>query len=217
MLKAIIFDMDGVIIDDENIHQEAWRILCKRKGISLKQSDFKNNINGKTSKDILTHLFKKELDAEEFEMTSLEKINITIELLKNRMEPTQGLHEILESIYEKKIPMAIATSSRNKFVAFVLDQLNIRKYFKIIATAHDVKIGKPNPEIYLKTAERLQVNPRNCVVFEDSLSGIKSAKAAGMRVIGIATTHPREELNSADLAVKSFNEINIEKLKALFI
>lgn len=215
MLKAIIFDMDGVIIDNESVHQEAWKVFCKRRAISLKQEDFKDNINGKTSKDILTYLYNRELGIEELEIDSLEKIDITIELLQNRMEPTQGLRDILEIIYRKKIPMAIATSSRNKFVDFVLSELNIRKYFKIIVTANDIRLGKPNPEIYLTTAKRLRVNPRDCMVFEDSLSGIESAKAAGMKVVGISTTHPRKELSSADLVLKSFKEVNIKKLKEL--
>jgi beta-phosphoglucomutase-like phosphatase (HAD superfamily) len=100
------------------------------------------------------------------------------------------------------------------YTHFILDGLNIRHFFKQVVTAEEIAHGKPNPEIYLLAAQKLAVTPQNCIAFEDSLSGIKSAQAAGLKVIGITTTHSAEELRIADKIVHSFTEVNLNALTA---
>lgn len=119
----------------------------------------------------------------------------------------------MEELEKERIPLAIATSARKPYTNFILDGLNIRKFFQQIATAEEITKGKPDPEIYLLAANKLGVDPRKCLAFEDALSGIKSAQAAGLKVIGITTTHSAEELKIADKIIDSFKDITIKTLR----
>lgn len=213
MLKAVIFDLNGVVIDDEKIHQKAWRQFCEKNGLNLTKDDYKQKVFGKTAKDTLKHLYNNQLTEEELNQLASERIDIAIELIKNKLKLPNGLRELLLLLNKNKISLAIATSSRKKYVDFVINETKIRKYFKLILTAQDVIIGKPHPEIYLKTAEKLEVYPNDCVVFEDSISGIMAAKKAGMKVIAITTTHAKTELGEADRVISSFIEVDYSMLK----
>lgn len=212
MDKAVIFDMNGVIINDERIHQQSWKILCKKYNIRLTEEEFKNNIFGRTEADTFTYIFHKRLTPSEIEKLSAERVKIVIEIFKPNLALTDGLLQFLKSLKNKKVPIAIATSSRKPYTNFILDNLKIRTYFQKVVTAEDINKGKPDPEIYLLTAKQLSKPPENCVVFEDTLSGIKSAKAAGMQVIAITTTHKAEELSSADRVIRNFTEITADIL-----
>lgn len=213
MLKAVIFDLNGVIIDDEKIHQKAWRQFYEKKGLNLTKNDYKQKVLGRTVKDTLEYLYNYQLTEEELNQLASERIDIAIELVKNKLKLPDGLRKLLVLLNKNKIPLAIATSSRARYVDFVTDEAKIRKHFKFILTAQDVSRGKPHPEIYLKTAEKLEVYPNDCVVFEDSISGIMAAKKAGMKVIAITTTHTKTELNEADKIINSFTEVDCAMLK----
>lgn len=212
MAIAVIFDMNGVIINDERIHQESWKQICKVHNIQLQEEEFKHNVFGRTEKEIFEYLFKRKITEDELETYSNERVDTAISIFKPQLKIASGLDDLLESLQEKNIPMAIATSSRGRYTDFILDGLNIRKYFKVIVCAQDITNGKPDPEIYLKTAEKLGIPTTSCIVFEDTISGIKSAQAAGMKVIAIASTHAKGELGIADKVIDSFNEVNVEAL-----
>jgi len=214
-MQAVIFDMNGVIINDERIHQESWRVYCKKHGFQITEEDFKHNVFGRTEKDTFTYLYNREITPEELEQFSNERVDTAIEIFKPQIKMTEGLQNLLDELLEMNIPMAIATSARKRYFNFIMDQLNIRKYFIVVLTAEDITKGKPDPEIYLETASKLQIEPQNCIVFEDTLSGIKAAKAAGMKVVGIATTHFKEELGLADTVVNNFEKVNLEFLNSV--
>lgn len=213
MLQAVIFDLNGVIIDDEKIHQKAWCQFCEKNGLNLTKDDYKQKVFGKTAKDTLRHLYNNQLTEMELNQLASERIDIAIELIKNKLKLPDGLRKLLVLLNKNKISLAIATSSRMRYVDFVINKAKIRKYFKFILTAQDVNTGKPHPEIYLKTAEKLKVYPNDCVVFEDSISGIMAAKKAGMKVIAITTTHAKTELREADRVISSFIEVDYSMLK----
>lgn len=215
MRKAFIFDMNGVIVNDERFHQASWRKLCEKYGFELTEEEFKHNVFGRTEKDTLNYLFQKQLTDEELEPYLTERVNIAIELYKPEIALTEGLAIFLEDLATHTIPTAIATSARWPYTNFVLDTLNIRKYFNAVVTAEDIQKGKPDPEIYVKAASKLGANPELCVAIEDSVSGIKAAKAAGMYVVGITTTHGKEELGLADRVVDSFKEVTVENLELI--
>lgn len=215
MFQAVIFDMNGVIVNDERIHQESWRQLCQKYGFDLTEDEFKHNIFGRTEADTLTYLFHKQLTPEDIEKYSAERIKIAISIFKPKLALTEGLLQFLQKLQADNIPLAIATSSRKPYTNFILGGLNIRHFFKQVITAEEISKGKPDPLIYLLAARKLSINPKNCVVFEDTISGIKSAHSAGMKVIGITTTHTAEELNIADKIIDSFKNINIGDLTKL--
>ena len=214
-MKAAIFDMNGVIINDERIHQESWRIYCQKHGFHINEEDFKHKVFGRTENDTFSYLYNREITPEELEQFSNERVDTAIEIFKPQIKMTAGLQRLLEELLKENIPIAVATSARKRYFNFIMDELNIRKYFIAVLTAEGIVNGKPDPEIYLKAAGELRIEPADCLVFEDAISGIKAAKAAGMKVVGIATTHSKEELSLADTVVNNFEDVNLNFLNTV--
>jgi beta-phosphoglucomutase len=215
MLQAVVFDMNGVIVNDERFHQEAWRRYVEKHSIKLTEDDFKHFIFGRTEKEVFEYLFKKEMTPEEVAQNSDERVDIAIELFKPHLAPTKGLIDFLQTLQTAHIKIGLATSSRKRYLNFILDGLRLRQYFQVIVTAEDITKGKPDPEIYTKTVQRLGAEPHHSIAIEDSLSGIKSAQAAGMKVVAITTTHTAEELSIANKIVGSFVDISKDDIATL--
>src|SRR6185369_577003 len=167
---------------------------------------------GRRESETFEFLFKRKLSEEEVNKYSNERVDIAIPIFKPIMEATPGLLEFLRYLKDQHVPMALATSSRKRYLEFIFDGLNLWQYFQVIVTSEDVKKGKPDPEVYLKAATQLGIPAEHCLAIEDSLSGIKSAQAAGMKVIGIATTHAPEEILQADKVILSFQQQSFEEL-----
>lgn len=213
---AVIFDMDGVIVDNNFYHKKAWKEFCSRHKFSLTDDEFKKYIYGRINKDILKFLFNRVLSPGEIEDLSEEKEKIYRDIYKQEIKLPEGLNALLLEFKLAGIKIAVASSAPKDNIEFVFENTGIRDLFRIVLTESDIKNGKPDPEIYLKTAELLSIDPGECIVFEDSVSGINSAKNAGMKVIAITTTHPGNELSKADLIINSFLEINLEKLNKVY-
>jgi HAD superfamily hydrolase (TIGR01509 family) len=200
---AFIFDMDGVIVDSNPFHKIALKQFCKKYGHDLSEEQLKEKIYGRTNKDWLVNVFGK-LDEKKLREYADEKEALFRELYKNDVKPVDGLIEFLKKLDAQNIPRAIATSAPRANVDFTLSKTHTEKYFPIILDESFVSKGKPDPEIYLKTAAALKYSPEKCIVFEDSLSGVKAGKSAGCKVVGITTTHSREELNETDWNIDNF-------------
>jgi len=202
-MVAFIFDMDGVIVDSNPFHKISLKQFCKKYGYDLTDEQLRERIYGRTNKDWITNVFGK-LEPEQLKRYGEEKEALFRELYKDDIKPVDGLIAFLEKMDEQKIPRAIATSAPRSNVDFTLSKTVTEKYFSTILDESFVQKGKPDPEIYLKTAAAIKFSPASCIVFEDSLSGVKSAKAAGCKIVGITTTHTREELGETDLVVENF-------------
>jgi len=202
---AVIFDLDGTLIDNNSYHLKSWKKYLENIGRDISEEEYNKNINGRTNKDVIEYIFERKMSEEEILKYTLEKEAVYRELYLPFIKPVEGLTELLEILHEKNIPMAIATSGIQPNIDFMFENLPIKKYFNTVVNSSHISKGKPHPEIYLKTASLLNISPENCLVFEDAVVGINSAKAAGMKVIAIATTHPREELSGADMIVDNFN------------
>lgn len=190
---VFIFDMDGVIVDNAVWHLEAFAEFGKKHGLVQTKEDYTKYF-GNTNQTIMDSLFNTHLSSEKLDTLSKEKETIYRELYRPFIQPVEGLPAFLKNASDLAIPIALATSAPLENVEFTLDSTGLKKYFNIISDASMVKHGKPDPEIYLLTAAKLGVQPSDCIVFEDSIAGIQSALSAGMRVIGVATTHKSEEL-----------------------
>jgi beta-phosphoglucomutase len=208
---AIIFDFNGVIIKDERLHQESWRYICQKYRFTLSEEEFIHKVFGRTEAETFEFLFKKPLSLEALEKLSAERVQYVKSLIKN-IGLTQGFKSFLEQLKSYNIPIGIATSSRRPYLNYVLTVYHLSYLFDVIVSAEDIQKGKPDPEIYIKTAQLLHVKPEKCIVFEDSLSGISSAKSAGMHVIAISTTHNANELRGADQMIEDFSEMSMEKI-----
>ncbi len=204
---AVIFDMDGVIIDSNPFHKISLRQFCEKYGYHLSDQELINKIYGRTNKDWIANLFGA-LSKEELSRYGEEKEALFREIYKNDISALRGLPEFLGSLKEKNIPIAIGTSAPRSNVDFVLASTGLEKYFSVILDESNVEQGKPNPEIYLKVAAKLGYEPSRCIVFEDSLSGVESAQRAGAKVVGVATTHSFDELNHTDFVIQDFMDLD---------
>ncbi|MEJ1236534.1 HAD family phosphatase [Chryseolinea sp. T2] len=203
MAYGFIFDMDGVLIDSNPTHTIALRQFCREHGFELTEQQLREKIYGRTNRDWLLNLFGN-LPDETVKRYAYEKEALFRKIYTD-IKPLEGLLAFLKKMDTLGIPRAIATSAPRANVDFTIEHTGIGPYFKTILDDSFVTIGKPNPEIYLKSAEALGLDPRNCVVFEDSLSGVKAGKAAGCKVVGLTTTHTNEELSETDFNIDNFN------------
>jgi beta-phosphoglucomutase len=200
---AVIFDMDGVIVDNDVYHFRAWGELCKNYGLIEVKSWF-----GNTNPMILRNLFGNAINDEMIRKLGHEKEIIYREIYQSDIKAVNGLIQFLDNLNESGIAIAMATSAPTINVDFVLEHTAIRKYFHRIVDASMIREGKPSPEIYLKAAEVLQLEVSACLVFEDSFHGIESARRAGMKVVGVATTHSAEKLEGTAKNITDFTEIS---------
>ncbi len=213
---AVIFDMDGVIVDNNPFHKKAWQIFCTKYHLEINAGDLIQNVWGRTNEDILNFVFQRNLSHEETLKYAAEKEALYRDLYKTEIKPVSGLLQFLESLKINNIRLGVATSALQDNLDFVLEHIPIRHYFSAMIEGSQLKQGKPDPEVYLKAAKELNVSVENCVAIEDSFSGIKSAISAGMMVVGVTTTHRKEELNMTNLVIKDFTEISYQDIEKLF-
>jgi beta-phosphoglucomutase len=210
-MVAFIFDMDGVIVDSNPFHKLSLKQFCKKYGRDLSEEQLIEKIYGRTNKDWLPNVFGN-LDSEKLRHYADEKEALFRELYKNDIVLVEGLEDFLKKLDAAKIPKAIATSAPRANVDFTLSKTDTEKFFPTILDDSFVSKGKPDPEIYLKAAAALGYKPENCIVFEDSLSGVKAGKAAGCKVVGITTTHTTQELKETDLNINNFIDLDPKTL-----
>ncbi len=213
--QGIIFDLDGTLIDNNAYHIEAWKAFYKKMGLQFSVDEYKNKINGRISKAIFPYVLNKELSDDEISVYDNEKESLYRQLYASHIRPVGGLINFLEQLHKECYPMAVATSGLPPNIDFMFENIDIKKYFRAIINASNITTGKPHPEIFLKAAEALLVNPKKCIAFEDSVAGIRSAKAAGMKVVALTTTHAAEDVQEADLIINDYTEITPEQLVQL--
>ncbi len=210
MDKALIFDMDGVIVNNDRYHCLSWMEFAKQHDKTVGFDEVKSWF-GSTNRTILENLFDNRLDPEQIVRMGREKEEIYRRMYAADIRPVDGLPEFLGSL-GGAYRIGVATSAPTENVEFVLRETGLRAYFEAITDESDIRKGKPDPEIFLKAAGKLGVNPSQCLVFEDSFHGIEAARSAGMHVVGLATTHKPEDLKNTDLVIRNFFEINTQKL-----
>lgn len=208
-IRAVIFDMDGTMIDNMSTHKEAWKEFCSRKCISLSDADFKKKVSGFKNDQIFINLFGNNLSESQIAKYADEKESVYRELYKSKIKEVSGLKDTLLKIKRLSIKLAIATTAPKANRDFTLRELHLNNYFDVILGEEDVKKGKPDPEIYLETAKLLNIKPNSCLVFEDSPAGLQSGKDAGMKVVALTTSHSKEELLDADLIVENFSKLDL--------
>ncbi|MGK7390081.1 MAG: HAD family hydrolase [Candidatus Cyclobacteriaceae bacterium M2_1C_046] len=212
MQIAVLFDMDGVIVDSNPYHKLAFKAFLEQYNIELTDEELKTKVFGRTNKEIMTYIFKDDVTQKKTEMWANEKEAIFRDMYKQHIKPVKGLVPFLQNLKARGIATAIGTSAPLANLDFVLDTLNIRKYFNMLVHSADVTHGKPHPEVYLKAASKLRVKPAQCIVIEDSLPGVEAGLNAGMKIIGVTTTHKPEEMYQTHLIIENFEELNIEQL-----
>jgi beta-phosphoglucomutase len=204
---AVIFDLDGTILDNNAFHLKSWKEYLRRINREMSDEDYNKNINGRTNRDVVKYLYGDDLSEDDIWKYTNEKEALYREMYKPYIKPVNGLIELLKLLYEHNIPMGIATSGIQVNIDFMFENVPIKEYFRTVVDSSFITKGKPDPEIFLKTADYLGIAADKCLVFEDAVVGIKSGKAAGMKVIAVATTHPKEELEMADLIIEDYTAL----------
>lgn len=204
MVKAIIFDVDGVLLDTVPYHYKAWKKLFKEQNIKFTFADYLLKVNGiprkNGLKNIIPHLEEKEL-----EILSQKKQDYFLELVtKYPPPPLPGVIPILKIFKKKGIKLAAASSSKN--VSLLLKRSGLTIYLSAIISGNDFKKPKPDPELFILASKRIKVKPSECAVIEDAAIGIEAAKNGKMQTIGILTSNDKLIKNIADLTIKSFLE-----------
>jgi HAD superfamily hydrolase (TIGR01509 family) len=207
-IKAVIFDMDGVLLDNNDWHLKSWLAYAEKRNIPLKPEDAYTRVFGKTNREIILEAFP---DSEEstIQVWSQEKEALYREMYKPHFKLPEGLRDFLEVLQEKKIPLAVASNAPIENISFTLDGGNIAPFFDVLVWADLVERPKPHPDIYLKTSSMLGFEPSECLVIEDSPTGIRAALSAGCVPLAITSTYKHEELIAyTSLIAGSFPEIS---------
>ncbi len=223
MLKAIIFDFDGVITDSEPVHLLMFQKVLAEMGLSLSKKEYYDVYLGMDDKGCFsTLLYSHGINAAPGLIQSLikKKSAYVMEYIKNGLFIYPGVVDFIELV-RRKYCLSIASGALRHEIEFVLNRAGIRSMFDVIISAEDVREGKPNPECFNKSLERLneggrqQIRPDECLVIEDSIAGIEAASSAGMRCIAVTNTYSHDSLTMADRVVGSLKEIDVEDLENL--
>jgi HAD superfamily hydrolase (TIGR01509 family) len=217
--EAIIFDMDGVLVDSNPFHLRKWVALFKAHGIPFDEQELPKVVLGPPNEVTFPRYMGKDLSREQMAALSEELEENFRRAIGPHARAFPGVRSFIEACHAQGIAMAVASAAIGKNVEFLISALGLRLYFRELLTGDEVTHPKPHPEVYLKTAGKLGVSPAACAVFEDSFVGIEAAKRAGMKCIAIASTFPADELRQetrADLILPSFEAVSLQTVRSLF-
>ena len=214
-LEAAIWDMDGVIADTAPYHFGAWREIFKKRGVNYSEEHFKRNF-GQINDTIIRKIFGGDISASEVDAIIDEKEENFRQRVRQNIRPLPGAIELIRLLKEHGIKIAMASSATVENIQLISRGLGIDSYFQAIVWGREVTEGKPSPLGFLLAAQKLGVEPRNCVVFEDAIAGVTAAKRAGMKCLAVTNTHSRESLLEADLVVDTLEALTVDDLAGLF-
>lgn len=199
---GLIFDMDGVIVDSNPAHRQAWAAYNRSFGLETTEA-MQRRMYGKRNDEIIRDFFGPDLPVEEVMRRGADKEKLYRQMIAGQVEQmlVPGIRQFLARY--RAAPLAMATNAEPENVDFLLDETGLRRFFRVVVDGHQVRLPKPAPEIYLRAAGLLGVAPANVIVFEDSHAGVAAAQAAGARVVGLCTTEVN--LPGAGLCIDNFH------------
>jgi len=207
---AAVFDWDGVILDSSRHHEESWERLARETGKPLPAGHFRRGF-GRRNIEIMRDMLGWSEDLREIDQLSRRKEELYREVVQEwGIDPLPGVKTWLKRLERAAIPCGIGSSTEEKNVQLGLRKLGLEKYFQTAVTAENVSRGKPAPDVFLEVSRRLKVEPSRCVVFEDAPAGVEAGRAAGMKVVGVTTTHPEGHLEGVGREVTRLDELTVE-------
>lgn len=210
MIKAVIFDMDGLIIDSEPFWRESEISVFKRNGIVLSENDCRKTTGMRI--DEVVKYWSRIFPEAKLNVDSIVKDIMTemVTAIKKHGKAMPGLMELIQFFKNKNIPMALASASQFILINAVIDKLDLKSYLSVVESAENMQYGKPHPEIFISTAKKLNIEPENCLVFEDSLFGVLAGKAARMKVVAVPEliNYNKKEYAIADFKIASLEWFN---------
>ncbi len=221
MIKAIIFDMDGVIVDSEKLWWKAIDEQMEKHGIQINRSPalkkfINTHVRGRSQKYAINMAKKRFGLKGSYEQLLNERLNILIRIFKQELKAISSSIPLIRLLHQNRYPLAIASSSPKRIINFVIKQFKLKPLFKIIVSGDDFKKSKPHPEIFLKCAKLFKKKPSNILVIEDSISGIQAAHRAKMKCIALKQPYTSYKyLKTADLIVNKLSKITVRVIKNL--
>ena len=225
MLRAVIFDFNGIIVDDEPVHFELFQQVLREQGIVLTEEDYYERYLGFDDRGAFTAAYRENgraLDEPELARLVDRKARYYKETIQSKMRVFPGVHSLVSAL-AKQLPLAIASGALRNEIETLLGALSLRGYFQVIVSAEDVRQGKPEPEIFLKALAQLNaatspappITAADCVVIEDSREGIRGARRAGMPCLAVTNSHSPDDLTEANAVVESLENVELSFLEKL--
>ena len=196
--KAFLFDLNGTVIDDMQFHIQSWHQILNNLGATISLEETKLQCYGK-NEELLERVFSGRFTAEEIESMIIEKETRYQENFRPHLKLIDGLGEFLDKAYDAEIKMAIGSAAIPFNIDYIIDGLQLHKYFSAVVSAYDVFESKPHPDTFLQCAAKLHILPADCIVFEDSPKGVEAAARAGMKAVVITTMHTKEEFDNDNI------------------
>ena len=209
LIRAVLFDLDGTMVDNMRYHADAWIEMGKKLGHDLTREHIQREFSGRKNEELFPLVIGRPLDAAEIERLSEEKEARYRELFAPHVRLLDGLEAFLDRLAARGIAVGIATAAPSKNRAFVLERLGLAARISVVVGAEQVKRGKPAPDLFLAAAGQLACEPSATLVFEDAVLGVQAARAAGMRVCGVTTSEPSDVLleAGAHFTIRDFTEL----------
>ena len=215
--RALIFDMDGTIVDNMAFHTKSWVTFFERRGRDIDADEFFRTTAGRQGKEIIRSHMGEHLADDEVATLNHEKEAVYRELYAPHLAAVAGFEDLVADARSQNIALAVGTAAPPANVEFTLDGLDLRRHFDTVVGALDVARGKPHPDVFLEAARRCGAAPEHCIVFEDAPLGVEAARRAGMRTVVLTTTLPREafaEFDNVIAIVSDFSELSLDALFA---
>ena len=215
MLKAIIFDLDGTLVDSLPYHYESWSIFFKNNNLEETYfSKILKEYKGGGTLELMSSVFGNSYSKKELKKMSEDKEVIFRDIYKNNIRPIKGLINFLDNLKENNILLAIGSNATTKNVLMTIEELGITNYFSSIICGDKVSKGKPDPEMFITTLSNLKVSKDECIVFEDSIEGVTAAKNAGIKPIGVTSSQSTEALESAGCfkTITDYSKIELDNI-----
>lgn len=216
MKRALIFDMDGTIVDNMGFHTQSWITFFTRRGRDIDADEFFRSTAGRQGKEIIRSYMGEDLDDDEVAVLNHEKEAVYRELYAPHLKAVGGFEDLIADARSQGILLAVGTAAPPANVEFTLDGLDLRRHFETVVGAADVPRGKPHPDVFLEAARRCGAEPANCIVFEDAPLGVEAARRAGMRCVVITTTLPAEAFAEFDNVIAIVDDFSSLALDTLF-
>jgi beta-phosphoglucomutase len=223
MLRAVIFDFDGVIVDSEMLHLKAFNIALAPYGVQITKEQYYKQMLGLTDLDLFKTIIEKDFPKDDEKIKELlEKKRVAFEnLARTECRAIGGVKEFLDNLKINKIPMAICSGALLGEIKIILDANHLADYFEVIVSAELVKRGKPFPDGFLFTLQKLnekirpKILPAHCIVIEDSMWGLVAAQKAGMKTIAVTNSYDAKQLSIADKITDTITRISIKDLRKI--
>lgn len=215
-MRAVIFDMDGVISDTEPLQAQAEAEIMKNVGLTISVQEMIDRFSGVPAIDVWKTLYQENgIPLPNMQVLKKQKLAILSRIAIGNIREIPGSIALIRTLQTKKVPIAIASSSTREFIDIVLEELGLTEAFGVIVSGTEVSHGKPAPDIFLLAAKRLGMKPEDCIVIEDALRGVQAAEAAKIKCIGYKPKHSNQDLSLATFIVKDLRELSLEMIEAL--